>query len=298
MLTLLLMLAAVEAPAPATSPNAVVLVSRRSGVGRAKALEVAWQVYASLTRAGIAFKLGPTEAGDRLADVAAVRDSADCEGGRECIARLGRQLDVTVVVAVEAAEAARVYSVHVEAIVVQSGKVVATSDALARGTAIDQALAAELPRFASELAQQLTAIAEAAAAERAAAEAAEAEAAAARAPLPEPAAVTPARAAAPEAVEAQAPSEAPRSHTAAYVTGGAAIVSGLVAGGFSVWGYTQQSQLNALSSQGGKPPIEQAIALRDGANRNYSVGVAAGAAALGFAIAAIAFGLAGSGRSP
>ncbi len=105
---------------PSSASGLTVLVARRTGVSVERGKELALAVTASLAASGFNVALMPDAALKKLASVG-VKDTAICEGKRPCLAEIGRQLQVDLVVGVAASEIQEDMSVYVEAI--------ATSDA-------------------------------------------------------------------------------------------------------------------------------------------------------------------------
>lgn len=113
--SLLVLLAALSA----SPPPVAVTVSRRAGLSRPAALDVANQVAAALRSGGVQVALSPPEVSQRLKGVT---DPETCEGRAECLTLLATKLEVGVVVAVEIGAVGRSVAIHLEALEIKDAR--------------------------------------------------------------------------------------------------------------------------------------------------------------------------------
>jgi hypothetical protein len=123
---LVLSLLAQPKAAPA-APEIAVLVSRRIGVGEVRAQALARRVTEYLRSQGFEKVTDPAAAAKALA-VMGVKDTAECDGKRECVSGLGRVLRSWAVVALDLADVNDTMAMHFEALLSDSGEKVFALD--------------------------------------------------------------------------------------------------------------------------------------------------------------------------
>ena len=152
-LALLLVSSLQAAPAPASS-EAVVLLTRRIDLPRLTAGEIVQAVGAAVEAEKVA-TMPSAAAGDRLR-AAKLGESDACSGKKDCVLGLGRALGVAVVVSVQVgsvASSAAPVAVHLEALKVADGSVLAVLDAEVQRDMLKAV--AGLPDFARRLREAL-----------------------------------------------------------------------------------------------------------------------------------------------
>jgi hypothetical protein len=151
--TLLLSLVIAAAPSPtavpAGPPSAAVLVVRRMGVSPEDALERARQISKALAGLGVAV-VDPDFAVRRLIEQGRA-DPTSCGGQAACAVELGKRVGAEAVVAMEVGALRKTLAVHLEAVRISDGKVVARQDLLAQEGGLSADVLASLDAFARSL---------------------------------------------------------------------------------------------------------------------------------------------------
>lgn len=260
-------------PAPS---GVVVLLSRRTAVPQAEGRELAAQVAALLGKAGLPLASDAEGVSRRLARLG-VKDTANCNGRKVCIAELARQLEAPWVVALSVSRIESDRSLALELIRAQDVAVVAK----------DSVVLAKADKLTSDL---LAGFVD------------KARTAMGLAPPPGPVVTTPPTtpdkpppdAPVQTALTPPPPSTPPvlpppppeKSHTASYVLGGAGVLALGAAATMLALGLSTRTELARGQNAGGRTLSEltepQAVQLNS--RSNVELGVAAGAGALGLGL--------------
>jgi hypothetical protein len=269
---LVLQILAQPSASGAPAREIAVLVSRRIGVGEVRGQALARKVSDYLKAQGFSRIIEPGQAAKSLA-VMGVRDSAECDGKRECVTGLGRVLRAWGVVAIDLADVDGTLAMHFEALQSDRGEQLGVLDLALHSKKAEVDMTAQLGPLATQL--------------RAALDAAAHEVK----PLPNDAPVAtglqPAAApASSAAVEASPPMSGAR--VGALATTASTVVAGALVILFVAQAGSAQRQLEGAKVErpngavGYSLPEAQARNLGAKANDNYSaaLGVGIGAAAL------------------
>jgi hypothetical protein len=275
---LVLSVLAQQPRAPPPVREIAVLVSRRiGGVGEVRGQALARKVADFLKARGIEKVVDPAQSAKALT-VLGVKDSAECDGKRECVSGLGRFLRAWAVVSVDLADVNDTMAMHFEAVISDTGDKLALLD-----------LAIPSKKAEVELVNQLTPIAEVL-------EATLDELKKKEAVRPTPADAPVAARLEPEvpAQEVQKSPPMPGAHIGALVTTAGTVVAGALVVLFVAQASTAQRQLDNArvdrpnGAVGYNLTEDQARGLATRVNDNYtaalSVGIGAGALAIVSAI--------------
>ena len=273
MVALLLATLVAQSPPAAPNPELAVVVTRRSGMSVSQAEAVGDVVVEFLKKEGLTVLMGPKDGAKQLA-VLGVKDSADCDGKRPCVAGLGRVLRAAVVVGVEVAELEGSLAVNLEAVETDRADRLAQKDALVAMKTYSADLEPTLSAFAAALREGVVA-------------------ATTIRPFDAPGTSSDA----PKQVNLEPqPSQGVPLPTVAgrgpgagvWVTGGAAVAAAAVAITFLAIGLSAKGELDGALRPASDPPVyeltqPQAEALAGRANTAFSVslGTGLGAVALG-----------------
>ncbi len=219
----------------AAPSSTVVIVTRRTAVSTGDARAVAVLVTKGLKQAGLEVAWDAEAAARRLASLG-VKDTSNCQGRKACVQEFGHQLDVAVVVGVSVSEVDTDRSVALEAVRVADGVVLARENLLYAKTGAPPS--DQLTLFQTHLKAALPGAAksEPVATDTPAQPVAQPKPALAPA-APEPVPV-------PTAAAAEPPVAPPRSHTAAFVTGGAAVLTLAAAVTLGVLAFSARADLS------------------------------------------------------
>ena len=139
-----------QSKAPPPAKEIAVLVSRRIGVGEVRAQALARKVSDYLKAQGFERITDPAQAAKSLS-VMGVRDSAECEGKRECVTGLGRVLRAWGVVAVDVADLDGTMAIHFEALQSDDGGKLGVHDVVLPSKKVEVELAGQLAPLAALL---------------------------------------------------------------------------------------------------------------------------------------------------
>lgn len=245
------------------------LVSRRIGVGEVRGQALARKVSDYLKAQGFSRVIEPAQAARSLA-VMGVRDSADCDGKRECVTGLGRVLRAWGVVAIDLADVDGTMAMHFEALLSDRGEQLGVLDFALPSKKAEVEMTGQLAPLTAQLRTALDAAGD------------EVK------PLPDDAPVAknlkPTEA--PPALEVSPPMS--KARVGALVTTAGTVVAGALVILFVSQAGTAQRQLEGVKTErpNGAPgydlPEAQARSLGAKVNDNYSaaLGMGIGAAAL------------------
>jgi hypothetical protein len=258
-----------------SAPEIAVLVSRRIGVGEVRAQALARKVTEYLRSQGFEKVTDPAAAAKSLA-VMGVKDTAECDGKRECVSGLGRVLRSWAVVALDLADVNDTMAMHFEALLSDSGEKVFALDMALPTKKAEVEMATKLGPLATALHEALDKVIPK-----------DAQAEQQRAP-PKDAPLAQKLEPTPPAQEVQESPPMPGAHVGALITTASAVVgAGLMVLFLAQGGGAQRQLDNARvdrpsGAMGYTLTETQARQLASRANDNYSaaLGVGIGAAAL------------------
>lgn len=259
----------------AGDPSAAVLIARRTSIPPKDAQAIAQQLSSRLAERGVPLKLDADQASSQLGRLG-LKDSAQCSGKRGCVVELGRQLGVSHVIAVSISQIGSDRSIAVELLDVEKGEVL-EKDALivGAGAALD---ADAVAGFGGKVRARL-----------------------APAPVvaqkPEPKQELPPKLLPQEPppgppIAIVEPAPEPRSHTAQWVMGGAAVVAAGAAVALLVSGLSARSDATRTTTGPDGSPrspysASEALSKLHGSDTQLGIAAGAGAVALGLGAAVV-----------